>query len=386
MARSPSLLFLDVCIARIPPAAWDACPAGDSELTAGEPENPFVSHAFLDALEQSGSVGRKTGWLPQHVVIEDGSGAVLGIFTHIPRFRHGEGATSDVGYSVGGTTKPAWTVAEIDIDQASTPAGAHTARRKGRHSAAKAPNTNGHVTPQTSHDAVMEAADAGIRLVCSITDGIPAQDMIRVKRYLRRYPKEQRTVMVGPNCAGIISPGKSMLGAPQRQWLLDGLAASDATWKLVVSSVPLGIFTGADSWSSANAVGVPRRGQGFVYERDLILRGIRERGLTNVVVVSGDVHHAEVIRHEPSPGFVLHELVAGPLAARAGFPRFLDRSLFSRSLGGLGWVPNFGEIQADGTSLVVRIIDGGGRVRVTQTIAAEDAGVIVEGVPAPAGR
>ncbi len=35
------------------------------------PENPFVSHAFLDALEQSGSVGRKTGWLPQHLVIED---------------------------------------------------------------------------------------------------------------------------------------------------------------------------------------------------------------------------------------------------------------------------------------------------------------------------
>jgi malate-CoA ligase subunit alpha len=61
-------------------------------------------------------------------------------------------------------------------------------------------------------DAIMEAADAGIKLVCCITDGIPAQDMMMVKRYLRRYPKEKRTVLIGPNCAGLISPGKSMLG------------------------------------------------------------------------------------------------------------------------------------------------------------------------------
>ena len=51
-----------------------------------------------------------------------------------------------------------------------------------------------------------------LRLVCIITDGIPAQDMMRVKRYLRRYPKDQRTTIVGPNCAGIISAGKAMLG------------------------------------------------------------------------------------------------------------------------------------------------------------------------------
>ena len=61
-------------------------------------------------------------------------------------------------------------------------------------------------------DAIMEAADAGIKLVCCITDGIPAQDMMMVKRYLRRYPKEKRTTLIGPNCAGLISPGKSMLG------------------------------------------------------------------------------------------------------------------------------------------------------------------------------
>jgi len=68
------------------------------------------------------------------------------------------------------------------------------------------------VAPAFCADALMEAADAGVRLVCSITDGIPAQDMMRVKRFLLRYPKDRRTMMVGPNCAGIISPGKAMLG------------------------------------------------------------------------------------------------------------------------------------------------------------------------------
>lgn len=68
------------------------------------------------------------------------------------------------------------------------------------------------VAPPFAADAIMEGADAGLRLVCSITDGIPAQDMMRVKRYLYRYPKERRTMVVGPNCAGIVSPGKAMLG------------------------------------------------------------------------------------------------------------------------------------------------------------------------------
>lgn len=68
------------------------------------------------------------------------------------------------------------------------------------------------VPPSYAADALMEGADAGLRLVCIITDGIPSQDMMRVKRFLRRYPKEKRTMVVGPNCAGIISPGKAMLG------------------------------------------------------------------------------------------------------------------------------------------------------------------------------
>lgn len=68
------------------------------------------------------------------------------------------------------------------------------------------------VPPPFAADGIMEAADAGIRYCVCITDGIPAQDMIRVKRYMYRYPKDRRMVLTGPNCAGTISPGKAMLG------------------------------------------------------------------------------------------------------------------------------------------------------------------------------
>ena len=68
------------------------------------------------------------------------------------------------------------------------------------------------VPPPFAADSIMEAADAGIRYCVCITDGVPAQDMIRVKRYMYRYPKERRMVLTGPNCAGTISPGKALLG------------------------------------------------------------------------------------------------------------------------------------------------------------------------------
>jgi succinyl-CoA synthetase alpha subunit len=68
------------------------------------------------------------------------------------------------------------------------------------------------VPPPFAADSIMEAADAGIRLCVAITDGIPSQDMIQVKRYMRRYRAENRMCLVGPNCAGVISPGKALLG------------------------------------------------------------------------------------------------------------------------------------------------------------------------------
>ncbi len=68
------------------------------------------------------------------------------------------------------------------------------------------------VPPPFAADAIMEAADAGIENCVCITEGIPVQDMIKVKRYLRRYQHAKRMCLIGPNCAGVISPGKALLG------------------------------------------------------------------------------------------------------------------------------------------------------------------------------
>jgi succinyl-CoA synthetase alpha subunit len=64
------------------------------------------------------------------------------------------------------------------------------------------------VPPPFAADAIMEAADAGVRLIVAITEGIPVLDMMKVKNYLRN--KASR--LIGPNCPGIITPGECKIG------------------------------------------------------------------------------------------------------------------------------------------------------------------------------
>src|SRR5205809_4491410 len=64
-------------IADVPAAAWDACANPDAK-SQDRPYNPFISHAFLSALEASGSAAARAGWQPQHLVAETDEGAILG--------------------------------------------------------------------------------------------------------------------------------------------------------------------------------------------------------------------------------------------------------------------------------------------------------------------
>jgi succinyl-CoA synthetase alpha subunit len=64
------------------------------------------------------------------------------------------------------------------------------------------------VPPPFSADAIMEATEAGIRVIVVITDGVPVQDMVRVKRYLIGH----KAIIIGPNTAGVITPGECKVG------------------------------------------------------------------------------------------------------------------------------------------------------------------------------
>ena len=65
------------------------------------------------------------------------------------------------------------------------------------------------VPPPFAADAIMEAADAGIRVIVAITEGIPVLDMVKVKEFLKSYPA---STLIGPNCPGIITPGECKIG------------------------------------------------------------------------------------------------------------------------------------------------------------------------------
>lgn len=127
---------------------------------------------------------------------------------------------------------------------------------------------------------------------------------------------------------------KTLLGREQLAWLNEALAASDATWKVIVSSVPMSIPTGAaaagrDGWANYE------QDTGFEHELAAILRGLRDRGQRNVAFITTDVHFAEVFRYTPfadDTGFQVHEVVTGPLNAGLFPNRAYDTTLGTESL------------------------------------------------------
>ena len=171
---------------------------------------------------------------------------------------------------------------------------------------------------------------------------------------------------------------KTMLGAEQLAWLKTTLASSTATWKVVVSSVPMSIPTGfpptngRDGWANFDQT------TGFEQELLDILRFADEHGIDDLVWITTDIHFAEAFRYTPfeeSPDFVIHEIATGPMNAGIFPNQAFDDTLDPERLAffgpqspeavtsweqAKGWF-NFGtlEIEPDGT-LIAGIVDGHG--------------------------
>jgi alkaline phosphatase D len=176
---------------------------------------------------------------------------------------------------------------------------------------------------------------------------------------------------------------KTMLGREQLAWLKNRLTASEATWKFIISSVPLATPTGGlhekgrDGWANGE------QKTGFERELSELVSFMKVEGLRNVVWLSGDTHSAQGLRFRPfskdSP-FIMYEFTSGPMNAGLFVNRTLDTSLRPERLFFFGpenptkigslaqakeWM-NTGAIEVSDTgTLVVKIINAAGRTVVT---------------------
>ncbi len=110
------------------------------------------------------------------------------------------------------------------------------------------------VPPAFSADAILEAAAAGIAVICAITEGIPTQDMIRVRAVLGDYPG---AMVIGPNCPGVISPGRRVSGEGASARFADGCK---------IGIMPGYIHTAPSDASTGKAVGIISRSGTLTYE------------------------------------------------------------------------------------------------------------------------
>jgi succinyl-CoA synthetase alpha subunit len=168
------------------------------------------------------------------------------------------------------------------------------------------------VPPAFCGDAIMEAADAGIKIIVAITEGIPVNDMVKVKQFLKSYPD---VTLIGPNCPGVITPGECKIGimpgyihtpkTPGKKTVGIVSRSGTLTYEAVFQTTNRG-------WAQSTCVGIggdPVKGLDFID----VLKLFNDDPDTDAIVMIGEIggtsevegaHYIKQHVKKPTVGFI----------------------------------------------------------------------------------